>query len=192
MKKILINIIILISIFAFFNYGCKKKTKGDILPEYQYGSISGLQVNNSLFSKTNMTLSVWAKKSNIPNCRSDNYSLVINQKSNTDYYNEKIFIGNLTLDKKGTIQFSETNKLCDSIPYVMMNIGDGDLQWNAFYPLKNQKNTITLSEYNKNTKEISGTFDVTLLVDFGTPKSRSLFPDTVHLYNCQFKVIVND
>jgi hypothetical protein len=185
-------LILAICLFCLFAYGCKKKTPGDVLPVYEYGTISGLQANNGSFSKSDMTLSVLAKKSHIVGCGSENYDLIIEQKSKSNYYREKIFIGDLSLSKKGAIPVSYSLKTCDSLPYATIYIGDDDFRWSTYYPLKSQKNTITLSEYNKNTKEISGTFDITLVIDFGTPDSRTRYPDTVRLHDCQFKEIIND
>ena len=134
------------------------------------------------------------KKSNIANCPyTNNYDLFIEQKVNIGYYHERIGFSNLSTDKKGIFQIFSPNQLtCDSIVNVLASTADGDKVLNFYKPLRGQKNTITLTEYNKSTKEVSGTFDITLLIDFGTLDSRAIYPDTIRLYNCQFKTVIND
>ena len=194
MKKIFLNNILVLCVLIFFTYACKKKNQEPAQPEYQFGNITGLKVNDTLFSKKGMTLTVLARKSNIQHCLFSNiYSLTIEQKSNTNNFREKFTFGDLSTDRKGVFQISSSNQsVCDSTVSLLGSIADGDHVLNFYNPMRGQKNTITLAEYNKSTKEISGTFDVTLLIDFGTPYSRVTYPDTIRLYNCQFKTVLND
>ena len=190
MKKVLLFIFI-----SLFVLSCRKKTVvEDEFPKYKMGEISNLSIGNTVLPKSNMNLSIYALKSKASWCQyPDNYSLFIKHTSQNGSYEEKIIISNLSTQKAGTQKIFESGGLaCDTIVETQMYIGNPDFIWHQYIPLKKVNSTITLYAYNSATKEVSGTFDMTLVNTWATADSRKIYPDTVSIRGAKFKAIIND
>ena len=158
------------------------------------GEISNLSIGNTFLPTPNKVLNIFALKSKIVGCQfTENYSLFIKHTSQNGGYVEQIVIGNLSPQKTGVNKVFEAGTVaCDTTIYVSMWIGGSDFIQYVYDPLKSASSTITLSAYNSATKEVSGTFDMTLVNTWGTAESRKIYPDTISIRGAKFKAIIND
>jgi hypothetical protein len=188
--------LLMLSIFFYLLVlGCKKKEENnEQAPVYVKGSISNLKIGNTILPAPNRTLTVVGVKMNVNGCQySDNFSLIIKHSSLSGSYVEDIDISNLSPKKLGIQKIVEDAFIqCDTVVFANFYIGSPDFVNYRYLPLRKAANTITLSNYDSKTKEISGTFDITFVNVFGTPDSRLIYPDTIRIHDCQFKTVINE
>jgi hypothetical protein len=179
-------------IFLLFN-SCKKE---DELPKFNtWGTLSVFYNGDNNYFKNQIS----GYKLNVCDNQIIGISMNRYNKSNPYFSTDSFYFTNVpTLKGKYKIINHNQRPTCSDIPNITeigtfygINEGDTGAQQYTVLSTVKENNYLQIDEYNKETKEIKGRFQVTFVLEY-LPKSRSFDPDTVRFTNGVFHTKVFD
>ena len=90
-----------------------------------------------------------------------------------------------------------TGQVCpsDTIPgYFFTSVADGDVGGDAYLPVEEEDNFISIDSYNEATGETVGTFQMTLAIELEERNVQKVsgLPDTIRLTQGQFSAVIKE
>jgi hypothetical protein len=184
MKKYFLLYSLFFFLLAFL--GCKKTSM------YFWGTIDGLNANGKAIPRKEFTLSLDALKNRAGDCNSSYYTIFIRHHAKNDTLLEKIAINGLLhggVGKKNLKYVPLSN--CDTIPTARFYMSTGDLGIGDYVLLKDSDSFISIDNFNTQTNDIAGSFDLTFVADGTSSRSRAIYPDTIRFSGAKFTARVN-
>ena len=93
------------------------------------------------------------------------------------------------------VEFGNRDCSTDTIPgYFHTSIADGDVGGDTYLPIEEEDNFVSIDAYNEATREIAGTFQMTLVIrlEDHNPQKVSGLPDTIRLTEGRFEAILEE
>ena len=100
-------------------------------------------------------------------------------------------LGTYTIHRKETSEDRCLRDVVDANFHTL--VSDGDALGDSYLPVETEENYITLTSYNEDTREVKGTFQITLAVELEDHRPRKTVldaPDTIRLTDGRFKAIL--
>jgi hypothetical protein len=179
-------------IFLLFN-SCKKE---DELPKFNtWGTLSVFYNGDNNYFKNQIS----GYKLNVCDNQIIGISMKRYNKSNPYFATDSFIWGDIPT-RKGFYKIKDLGQRlsCSEVPntvevgtYYNINEGDTGIQQYTVLNTSKENNYLQIDEYNKETKEIKGRFQVTFVLKY-LPKYRKSDPDTVRFTNGVFHTKVLD
>jgi hypothetical protein len=187
------NLFFLLCLISFA-LSCRKKeptTPANFITG-ELGTITGLTANGLSLPRKDMTLEIKAIKSNI--CNPLLYDIEIRHKTpNSNAFVESFGFSKLPYGKTGKFPLIHPTAAmdCDTVvssSFLMLD--GGDVVIGIYIPQEKTNNYVQIESFDKNTGEVTGTFDIIYKQESSNALARSIYPGNIHFEKARFKLKV--